>query len=74
MTRKVMKKATKNLHGQLTPMGQSQTQKLELNKIKITYQNNPYCKETQYTAKKSKCLTRTRISEIRVTQVYGIFL
>ena len=70
---------TKILHGQLTPMWQSQTQNLELNKIKTTYQNNVYYK------KKTKkhlipteiqtppeCLTTTEISETHVAEMYGI--
>ena len=37
---------TRGLHRQLTPMGHSQTQNIELNKIKTIIQNNLYNKKT----------------------------
>ena len=48
-------------------MGQAQTQSLEFNKIKTTYQNNLYYKEIQHT-------TKNVWEETLVTQILGMII
>ena len=77
---KEVNKATKNIHRQSTLMGDLQTQKLRLNKIKITYQNNLYYKKSLkqlkafvaewLTQPKYKHLKRTNMPETRVVHKY----
>ena len=69
--KQVINKITKDLHRQSTPMGQLQTQKLEANKIKTTYQSNLFYKGNLTLSQNSWYATWKRYEDWNIRNMPG---